>query len=185
MNPRSRYIAHSSSLTHDRSSDRARCSARRSRPGAYATGSTRARRALSRSHSSRSRGIISSDSSATTTSAATRSASSIATSLPAARCAREEDHALGVTRDLIEGLDHLRLASPGAAGVGNCGPQPGVELAAEFLDQSQLVLGDLDIAFRQQHFAMARLHPQELHSHDYVTHMVHPPDLMMLTGPGP
>ena len=33
MKPRSRYIAHSSSLTHERSSSRARCSARRSRPG--------------------------------------------------------------------------------------------------------------------------------------------------------
>ena len=33
MKPRSRYIAHSSSLTHERSSWRARCSARRSRPG--------------------------------------------------------------------------------------------------------------------------------------------------------
>ena len=33
MKPRSRYIAHSSSLTHERSSARARCSARRSRPG--------------------------------------------------------------------------------------------------------------------------------------------------------
>ena len=33
MNPRSRYIDHSSSLTHERSSWRARCSARRSRPG--------------------------------------------------------------------------------------------------------------------------------------------------------
>ena len=35
MNPRSRYIAHSSSLTHERSSARARASARRSRPGSY------------------------------------------------------------------------------------------------------------------------------------------------------
>ncbi len=33
MKPRSRYIAHSSALTQERSSSRARCSARRSRPG--------------------------------------------------------------------------------------------------------------------------------------------------------
>ena len=35
MKPRSRYIAHSSSFTQQRSSSRARCSARRSRPGSY------------------------------------------------------------------------------------------------------------------------------------------------------
>ncbi len=39
-NPRSRYIAHSSSFTHDLSSWRARCSARRSRPGSKPTPST-------------------------------------------------------------------------------------------------------------------------------------------------
>ena len=33
--------------------------------------------------------------------------------LPAARCAREEDHAIGVLRDVVEARHHLRLAAPG------------------------------------------------------------------------
>ena len=46
IRPRSRYISHSSSLTQERSSCRARCSARRSRPGSKSGAGTRARRAL-------------------------------------------------------------------------------------------------------------------------------------------
>ena len=54
-----------------------------------------------------------------------------------------------------------RRPSPVAAGHG--GPQPRVELPAELLDQPLLVLGELDIALRDQHLAMAWLHPQKAH----------------------
>ena len=84
-------------------------------------------------------------------------------SLPAARRPREEDHALGVTRDLLEGLDHLRLATAAPVGLGHRGPEPRIQLTAKFLDQSQLILGDLDVAFGQQHLTVAGLHPQEAH----------------------
>ena len=58
-----------------------------------------------------------------------------------------------------------RVPSAGRDG----GPHPEVELAAELLDQALLVLGHLGIALRQQHVAVARFHPDELHRLDYAS----------------
>ena len=52
----------------------------------------------------------------------------------AAGGAWEEDHPVGVTRDLLERLDHLRLPTAALTSLWHRGPQPCVELAAELLD---------------------------------------------------
>src|SRR5215218_4363988 len=99
------------------------------------------------------RGIRTSASRAPTTMPVAQSASSTAgrPSLPrAAGGAGEEDHPLGVARDLVERLDHGRLAAPVVGGLGHSGPQALVELAAEGLDELALVLGDLDVALGDQ-----------------------------------
>ena len=57
---------------------------------------------------------------------------------------------------------------PSVPGVGTAAHRPGVELAAELLDQAQLVLGELDVALGDQHLTMPRLHPQKAHAADYV-----------------
>src|SRR3954468_2938586 len=81
----------------------------------------------------------------------------------AAGGAGEEDHALGVAWDLVEGLDHLGLAAAGGAGERYRGPHAEVELGAERLDELALLLGDLGVALGDEHLAVAWLHAQELH----------------------
>src|SRR3954452_5603963 len=107
------------------------------------------------------RGISTSASSAPPTMQVAQSASSTAgcPSLPrAAGRAGEEDHPLGVARDLVERLDHERLAAPVVGGLGDGGPQALVQLAAEGLDELALVLGNLDVALGHQHLAVSGLH---------------------------
>ena len=72
----------------------------------------------------------------------------------------------------------LGLALSGGVQRRHRGPQTGVELAAKLLDQPLLVLGQLDVAFRDQHLTVAGLHPQKAHAADYVTPR-------MSTGPAP
>src|ERR1019366_9227815 len=164
MKPRSRYIAHSSSMTHERSSERARASARRSRPGSYRSGGTFFRRARKRCHDSSTRGPIRSDSSASATSAVAASASSTSGGgLPTARRAREEDHPVGVPWDVLKRPDHPRLAATSRTGERHGRPQSGVQLAAKLFDQALLIGGDVDVSLRDQNFTMAWLHPQKLH----------------------
>src|SRR5436309_14645027 len=88
--------------------------------------------------------------------------------LAAAGCARKEDHALSVARDLVKFLDHPRPTSPEIALQRNRGPQARIQLPAELLDQPLFVLDDADIAFSDQHLTVSRPHPQEAHVRDYV-----------------
>ena len=85
----------------------------------------------------------------------------MAASRPAAL--REEDHPLGVARDLGEVAHHRRLVAPAGSLGRDRRPHPLVELAAELLDQPLLVLGDLEVALGEQHVAVPRLHADELH----------------------
>src|SRR4051812_19335040 len=165
MKPRSRYIPPSSSFTQERSSSRARCSARRSRPGSPRSCSSARRRgrglrvARWRSAHLSMTGAVR----AAATIARTSSASSTAGS--AARRAWEEDHAVGLGGNLGVGLDHPCLAPPIlGSGLRHGGPHALVELAVELLDQALLVLLHARIALGQEDFAMTRLHTEELHS---------------------
>src|SRR5688500_9459358 len=151
MKPRSRYIPHSSSFTHERSSSRARCSARRSRPG-----SARVRRSPRRAR------FLRRATPADAWRASIGIASAIATmvrartvrSIPrrsAAGGAREEDDAVGTGGDLAVLVDRHGLAAAAARRVGGDGrPHALVELAAELLDQPLLVLAHFGIALRQE-----------------------------------
>src|SRR4051794_10843845 len=166
MKPRSRYIAHSSSLTHERSSSRARCSARRSRPGSPRSCSSvcrrrgRALRCARRFSAHRS---TTGAASAAATIARTSRASSTARS--AACPAGEEDPPLGLGRDLVVCLDHPRLATPVVgSGLRARRPHALVELAAELLDEPLLVLAHGRIALGQEDLSMSRLHTEELQS---------------------
>src|SRR4051794_33746602 len=154
MNPRSRYIAHSSSFTQERSSSRAFCSARRSRPGSYGAGTPlrRASRTARRRSSRRSsQGSETSKSRARTTIAvAARATVMPRRSARAASGAREEDHPVRGLRDLLERGDHLGLAPAGLGLDRNRGPHPLLELAPERLDEALLVLGDLDVTLGDQ-----------------------------------
>src|SRR5437764_14689544 len=164
MNPRSRYIAHSSSLTQERRRSRARCSARRSRPGSKRRAGARRRRARCRLQASSRRGMIRSDRSASATNAVAASASSTTGGgLPAARRPREEDHPVGVSWDLVERADHPGLALSARACCWHGGPQTLVELAPEFLDEPLLVGGHSRVALRDQHLAVTWPHPQKAH----------------------
>src|SRR4051812_14744157 len=166
MKPRSRYIAHSSSFTHDFSSSRARCSARRSRPGSYGAALPwrRASRRARRWSSLRSMyGQVMSESRARTTIAVTQSATVTSLSRRPARCAREEDDAIGGARDLVERADELRFAPAGRGCHRDRGPHAEIELTAEFLDEALGVFGDRRVAFGDQLLTMPRTHAQELH----------------------
>src|SRR5215217_3517847 len=106
-------------------------------------------------------------------SASARSASSISGAWSAAGGAREEDHALGLGRDLGVLLHHLRL-TPAAAGVRDRdrGPHALVKLATELLDEALLVLLHAGIALGEENLTVPGLHAQELHHRhrlDYVT----------------
>src|SRR3954471_11749639 len=111
-------------------------------------------------------GSATSHSSATMTMAVALRARTIA--LPsgsaAAGRAREEDDSLGVARDLVERLDHLRLAPAVARRHRHRSPHALLELLAERLDEKLLVGGDLDVALGQQDLSVTGLHAQELHS---------------------
>ncbi len=85
----------------------------------------------------------------------------------AAGCAGEEDDAVRVARNLVEGLDHLGLAATRRTRERDSGPEAGVELCAEGVDQLALLLTDLGIAFGDEDLAVARLHAEELHTGDY------------------
>src|SRR5947209_10633742 len=109
--------------------------------------------------------MIRSESSASATMAVAASASTNwAGGLPAARCPREEDHAVGVPRDVLERAHHARLTPAFRAGQRDRRPHPRVELAAKLLDQAPLVLREVDVALGDQHLAVARLHPKEAHA---------------------
>src|SRR3954447_17022965 len=143
ISPRSRYISHSSSLTHDLSSSRARCSARRSRPGSYAAispAATAARRARRRSRRRSRYGSMTSQRSAMTTIAVAQRATVTVPLLRSARRAREEDDPAGVARDLFERAHHLGLSPAGFGLHRNRGPHALLELAAELRDEALLVL---------------------------------------------
>src|SRR6266540_3419737 len=94
-------------------------------------------------------------------------ASSIASSGPASagsgssRCPWEEDDAVGVARDLVEHLDHPRLAPPSRGPLGDGGPHALIELAAELADEQLLLLGHLDVPFGDEHLTVAGLHAKE------------------------
>src|SRR6188472_281165 len=77
--------------------------------------------------------------------------------------AREEDHPFGVARDLLERLDHPCLAAPGSGALRDGGPHALIELAAEFLDQPLLLLGHLDVPFRNEQLTVSGLHAKEPH----------------------
>src|SRR5262245_1480176 len=79
------------------------------------------------------------------------------------RRAWEEDHAVGVPRDVLERLDHARLAAPGRRSLGDAGPPALIELAADLLDEQLLLLGHLDVPFSDQHLTVAGLHAKEPH----------------------
>src|SRR5688500_8109937 len=163
MKPRSRYIAHSSSFTHERSSSRARCSARRSRPGSARTPRSGRFALLARRlrKAETSRAIVG-IASAMATSVNARTVSSTARS--AAGRAREEDHAVGAGRNLVELVDHHGLAPAAPGRMRRHGrPHALVELAAELLDEALLVLAHLRIPLREEDLAVAGAHPQELH----------------------
>src|SRR4051794_40306697 len=83
----------------------------------------------------------------------------------AAGRAREEDDALGVARDLVERLDHLRLAPATSRAARHGGPEALVELAAELLHEALLLLGHVDVALRDENLTVPGLHAQELHRH--------------------
>src|SRR4051794_26578537 len=123
----------------------------------------RARRARWRSQPSTRRGAATSHNSAITTMAVALSARSMAGKLPAAGGGREEDDALGIARDLVEGPHQRGLAAPPRARRRDRGPQALVELGPESLDQLAFLGGDLRIAFGEKDLAMAGLHAQELH----------------------
>src|ERR1700727_2609881 len=107
------------------------------------------------------RGRSSSETSATATIAVATSARTIS-GLTAAGRAREEDHALGIARHVLEALDHLCLTPTVLDGRHRC-PEPFLELQAKLLDQAQLVRGQLHVALRDQNLAVTRSHPQKLH----------------------
>src|SRR4051795_12006754 len=139
MKPRSRYIAPSSSFTHDFSSSRARCSARRSRPGSYgaavpaAIAALRARRSSARRSN---QGSVTSASRAITTMAvATRATVIAGSSARPAGGTGKEDHAVGLTRHLLEGADELGLTAPRRTLHRNRRPHPLLDLAAELRDE--------------------------------------------------
>ncbi len=70
---------------------------------------------------------------------------------------------------------------PSATGDGDRCPQIRVQLPAELLHQPELVLGQLDVTFRDQHLTMSWLHPQKAHREDYVKER----RPSTSTGPGP
>src|SRR5438477_9768608 len=81
----------------------------------------------------------------------------------ATRGAREEDHALGGARYLLEGAHHLRLPPAGLRDHRHRGPHAVLQLAPELLHQPLLVLGDLDVALGEHLLTVARTHAEELH----------------------
>src|SRR6478609_6903585 len=114
------------------------------------------RRALWRSNASRAGGSSRSQSRPAITIPMAIAASSIGSGAPGR--AREEDHAIGVARHLIERTDHARLAAAAGRVARHRSPQAEIQLAAELGEQPRLVLGDLDIPLREQHLPVARLH---------------------------
>ena len=97
------------------------------------------------------------------TSVVAASASSTPDRLRPARGARKEDHAVSVARNVLKHPRHPCLTSAVVVGERNSGPQSGIELPAKFIDQALLVVHELDIALRDQHLTMTRLHPQKAH----------------------
>src|SRR4051812_47993006 len=96
---------------------------------------------------------------ATAISASASRASSTARPCSAPRGAREEDHSLRLGRILRVLPDQVRLAAATCrVGGGPGGPHALVELAAEGLDQSLLVLAHPGIALREEDFTMAGFH---------------------------
>src|SRR5579859_2669683 len=110
--------------------------------------------------------MIRSESRASATSAVAARTSSTGPRLPAARRAREEDHAIGVPWDLCERAHHDRLPTPGGPPGGHRGPQPGIQLAAELLDQALLVLGVRDVALGDQYLTVPGLHSEKAHTNN-------------------
>src|SRR3954451_1378222 len=164
MKPRSRYMAHSSSFTHERSSSRARCSARRSRAGSCACAAGPRRRCFVNARQrlvvrAALRAISGNDRTVAKSASARR-----ASSTSAAGGSREEDHAIRLPRHLCVVLHHHRFTTP-RVGVDrrDGSPHALVELAAEFLDE-QLFLGlNPRVALSEQNLSVPGLHAQQLH----------------------
>src|SRR4051812_29335180 len=167
MKPRSGYIPPSSSFTHERKTPRARCSARRSRPGSRSSRRStrrdlrpRTRRADHPSAARKRSGAAS----ATATSARARRASSTSTESAAGR-SREEDHPVGLSWNLGVLLHHPRLTTPVLVGRDRHGsPHAVVELAPELGHETLLVIPQPRVALGEEDLAMARLHSEELQS---------------------
>ena len=85
---------------------------------------------------------------------------------PAGR-AREEDHALGVARDVGEVAHHPRLAPAARGRRRHRRPHAELELAPELLDEPLLVLAHARIALGEQDLAVPGLHAQEPHASEY------------------
>ena len=81
----------------------------------------------------------------------------------AAGGAREEDHAIGGPRDLLEGADHLGLAAAGLGVDRDRGPHALRRAGGGTPRSGLLLLRDLDVALGDQLLAVTRAHPQELH----------------------
>src|SRR6202035_4683402 len=77
--------------------------------------------------------------------------------------AREEDDTLGVARHLGEALHELGLAAAARRFGGDSRPHPGIQLAAEGLDQLALLLRHLHVAPGEDDLAITGLHAEELH----------------------
>ena len=73
-----------------------------------------------------------------------------------------KDDAVGVPGNLGEFADHDRLAARTVGG-GHRGPHSEVELAAERLDETLLVLGGLDVSLGEQHIAVPGSHSHQSH----------------------
>lgn len=76
--------------------------------------------------------------------------------------AREEDHAIRVPGNIIEGAHHLR-AAPVSLLERNGRPQARIELAAKLGHQALLVLCLFDVALRDHDLTMPRFHEQKTH----------------------
>src|SRR5918998_6234945 len=78
--------------------------------------------------------------------------------LPAARRAREEDHARRIPRNLVEARHHLRLATAACRRVRDRRPHPRLELGTEGLDEILVLLGNLDVPLCDEDLAVTGLH---------------------------
>ena len=60
-------------------------------------------------------------------------------------------------------MDHHGLTMAVSVRERDRGPQSGVQLVTELRHQPRLILGKLDIPFRDENLAMTRFHPKKAH----------------------